>query len=318
MGPDKVDRLCQKAQQAIAERDWDGAKQSYLMALGLRSDLPDIHYGLATVYFQKSELTSAAHHFREVTRLDPLRAGAYVNLGAVLNVLQQYDEAITALRRGIQLDNGRYEGYYNLGLVYKRKGQIDLAVSAYREALRINPKAADAHLNLGNLYLEREQPKQAIAHYEAAAQIRQNWEKALDALGNARAMLAAQTPGVPATAVRGSSTATAPVRSAPAGVSNPDAPIDPVKHGAFLSNLHHATIVAEETGRVLQKVVGEELEPVIKELSAALMQSKGSRGELDSILGRFELALNRMRTAREALKGYVDHIEEMGESFPAH
>ena len=80
MLPDKVEKLCQRAQQAIAERDWEKAKQVYLMALGIRSDLPDVHYGLATVYFHLSELTSAAHHFREVTRLDPLRAGAYVNL----------------------------------------------------------------------------------------------------------------------------------------------------------------------------------------------------------------------------------------------
>src|SRR3954462_9431647 len=151
MGPDKVEKLCQRAQLAIAERDWEKAKQAYLMALGLRSDLPDVHYGLAKVYFQERELTSAAHHFREVTRLDPHRAGAFINLGAVLNVLHQHDEAITALRRGIQLDNGRHEGYYNLGLVYKQRGQADLAVSAYREALRLNPKMADAHLNLANL-----------------------------------------------------------------------------------------------------------------------------------------------------------------------
>ena len=59
-------------------------------------ELPDVHYGLATVYFQLRELTSAAHHFREVTRLDSHRAGAFVNLGAVLNLLQQYDEAIVA------------------------------------------------------------------------------------------------------------------------------------------------------------------------------------------------------------------------------
>src|SRR3954454_22576999 len=131
MAPDKVEKLCQRAQSAIAERDWDKAKQAYLMALGLRSDLPDVHYGLATVYFQLRELTSAAHHFREVTRLDPHRAGAFVNLGAVLNLMQQYDEAVTALRKGIQLDPQRVEGYYNLGLVCKRKGQTDLAMSAY-------------------------------------------------------------------------------------------------------------------------------------------------------------------------------------------
>src|SRR5438094_8360785 len=109
MVPDKVEKLCLRAQQAIAERDWEKAKQVYLLALGLRSDLPDVHYGLATVYFQLRELTSAAHHFREVTRLDPQRAGALINLGAILNLLQQYDDAIGVLRRGTTLDGQRRE-----------------------------------------------------------------------------------------------------------------------------------------------------------------------------------------------------------------
>src|SRR5256714_14840525 len=117
MMPDKVEKLCQRAQQAIAERDWEKAKQVYLMALGLKSDLPDVHYGLATVYFQLRELTSAAHHFKEVTRLDSHRVGAFVNLGAVYNLLDQLDDAVVALRRSIQLDGKRVEGYYNLGLV---------------------------------------------------------------------------------------------------------------------------------------------------------------------------------------------------------
>src|SRR5262245_49042495 len=194
MGPDKVEKLCQRAQQAIAERDWEKAKQVYLMALGLRSDLPDVHYGLATVYFQLRELTSAAHHFREVTRLDPIRAGAHINLGAVLNLLQQYDEAVTALRKGIQIDGQRVEGYYNLGLVYKRKGQSDLAITAYKEALRINPRMADAHLNLGNLYLEREQPRMALHHYEQAAQLRPGWDKAIDGMDQSKAALAGEAP----------------------------------------------------------------------------------------------------------------------------
>src|SRR5260221_13505381 len=98
----EIAKLCETARQAIAQRDWPKAKQVYLQALGLKSDLPDVHYGLATVYFQLRELTSAAHHFREVTRLDPLRSGAYINLGAVLNLMQQFDEAIQALRRGLQ------------------------------------------------------------------------------------------------------------------------------------------------------------------------------------------------------------------------
>src|SRR5215471_5113440 len=134
MVAESVEVLCMKAREAIAQRNPEKARQLYLQALGIRSDVPDVHYGLATVCFQLKDLHSAAHHFREVTRLDPLRAGAFINLGAVYNLLDQLDEAIAALRRGIQLDSHRGEGYYNLALVYRRKHQPELALQAYREA----------------------------------------------------------------------------------------------------------------------------------------------------------------------------------------
>ena len=103
-----------------------------------------------------------------------------------MNLLGQLDDAVTALRRGIQLDGQRVEGYYNLGLVcWGRKGQNDMALTAYREALRLNPRMADAHLNMGNLYMEKDQPRMALQHYEQAHQIRPNWEKALDGIASA-------------------------------------------------------------------------------------------------------------------------------------
>src|SRR5437588_2903279 len=200
-----IEGLFQKARQAIEQRDWTTAKMMYLQALGLKSDLPDVHYGLATVYFQLRELTSAAHHFKEVTRLDPKRVGAFVNLGAVLNLLDQLDDAIVALRRSIQLDGKRVEGYYNLGLVYRRKGQIDLAIQAYREALRLNPRMADAHLNLANLLFEKEMFRLAENHYQQALQLRQGWEKALDGLEAAREAAALQENKGASSATLGSS-----------------------------------------------------------------------------------------------------------------
>jgi tetratricopeptide (TPR) repeat protein len=311
MVPDKVEKLCLRAQQAFAERDWEKAKQVYLMALGLRGDLPDVHYGLATVYFQLRELTSAAHHFREVTRLDPARAGAYVNLGAVLNLLGQLDDAIAALRRGIQLDGQRVEGYYNLGLVYRRKGQIDMSLTAYREALRLNPRMADAHLNIGNLHMEKGQPKMAVQHYEQALQLRPHWEKALDGIATAQAAVAESAAPSPDESVAGTA-----ARVAPSSASNIDRLVDPVTHATFLSTLHQATISSEDTGRLVQKIVGEEIEPVIAELSRVLLHSGGSRSELEACVTRFETALNRMRTAYQALKGSVAKLAEIGEKFP--
>src|SRR5947209_13068688 len=194
MVAESVEVLCQRAREAMEQRNWEKARQLYLQALRLRSDVPDVHYGLATVCFQLKDLHSAAHHFKEVTRLDPLRAGAFINLGAVYNLLDQLDDAVPMLRRGIQLDSHRGEGYYNLALVYRRKGQPDMAIQAYREALRVNPQMADAHYNLANVYLEKGAYGQASSHYKQALQLRPNWDKAQTGLAEAEAAIRQARP----------------------------------------------------------------------------------------------------------------------------
>jgi tetratricopeptide (TPR) repeat protein len=310
MVPDKVEKLLRRAQQAIAQRDWDKAKQVYLLALGLKSDLPDIHYGLAAVFFQLGEYTSAAHHFREVTRLEPTRASAFINLGAVLNLLQQYDEAITTLRRAIQLDPQKVDSFYNLGLVYRRKGQPDMAITAYKEALRLNPRMAEAQLNLGNIYLDKEQYRQATLHYEQALQIRPGWDRALSGLEQAREALTGNKPQ----AASGAGSETGPAHGAPANNLNRMA--DPAIHGAFLGTLHQVTVESEEGGRLLQKILLEEIDPAIKELANVLLHTHRSRGELDACLGRFESALQHLRNTHQVLKRHEVRLVELGENFP--
>jgi cytochrome c-type biogenesis protein CcmH/NrfG len=49
MAKETVDGLCQKAQEALGQGDYASARGAYQQALGLRSDDPDVHYGLATV-----------------------------------------------------------------------------------------------------------------------------------------------------------------------------------------------------------------------------------------------------------------------------
>jgi Tfp pilus assembly protein PilF len=305
MASDNIEKLLQRAKQAIEARDWDRAKMCYLQALGLKSDLPDVHYGLATVYFALRELTSSAHHFREVTRLDPLRAGAYVNLGAVLNVLNQPDEAIAALRRGIQIDPTRTEGFYNLGLVYRRKNQADLAIQAYREAIRLNPRMADAHLNLANVYYDKGQYRQAEQYYEQALQVRPGWQKAAEGLEQARAAIEAEQRGE-------SPQAPAPAKSAKEDL---DRLVDPQAHGSALTTLHQSAIDAEAHGQALEQILQHEVEPVIKELSACLLYPDGARSDLSNCVERFEAALVAMQTLREELNAALTRARQQEGKF---
>jgi tetratricopeptide (TPR) repeat protein len=309
-----IEGLFQKARLAIEQRDWQTAKMMYLQALGLKSDLPDVHYGLATVYFQLRELTSAAHHFKEVTRLDPQRVGAYVNLGAVLNLLDQVDEAIVALRRAIQLDGKRVEGYYNLGLVYRRKGQTDLAIQAYREALRLNPRMADAHLNLANLLFEKELFRLAENHYQQALQLRVGWEKALDGLDAAREAAALQENRGSSGGGQGSSG-----RITKGGGSVLDQTVDPTVHATLLTSLHQGTIDSMDAGRLLQQILEKEVEPAIKELSSALLYTGGPGGgtDLDESVKKFEAALQHVRDSRDSVGRRILKLRELQQHFPS-
>jgi tetratricopeptide (TPR) repeat protein len=302
MAAESLEAYCRNAREAIEQRDWDRAKQEYLKALGLKSDAPDVHYGLATVYFQLGENTSAAHHFREVTRLDPRRAGAYVNLGAVLNLLTQFDEAITILRKGIGLDPKRTEGYYNLGLVHKRKGQLDLAIQAFREAIRINPRLGDAHLKLAIIYAEKRQHRQAIAHYEHALQVRPGWDVALEGIAQAQAAMAT---GADATESR----------IVPTEVHEGERLVDPTVHTEFLTELHRISVESEEVGKHLQTILIAELEPALKELSLSLLATHGAGGELADRVSKFEESVGHILESQKSLKEGLAKLQKLEAQF---
>lgn len=317
MARETVESLCKKAQQALTTGSTDQARRFYEQAVILQHDSPDVHYGLATVMFLLNDLPRAAHHFKEVTKLDPMRAGAYINLGAVYNRLEQLDEAIPMLRRGIQLDMNRAEGYYNLGLVYRRKGQNDLAIQAYREATRINPRMADAHYNLGNLYLEKEQFGLAVAHYKQALEIRPGWEKPERGLAQAEEALAAG--GGPKVSLQPTATPiNRPVDavSAPGGANlDPERTVDPNFHGAVLSSLHTATIDSDNHGRSFLKALEAEIEPAIKELSSCLLYPDSTATEVDNCLQKFTAAMGNMKTAQTSLKTSLERVRRLGEQL---
>lgn len=300
-----LEALTQQAREAIAERDWQKARAAYEQALTIQPNSADVHQGLATVCFQVRDLTSAAFHFKEVTRHDPHRAGAFINLGAVYNLLDQLDEAVAVLRRGIQLDATRAEGYYNLGLVYRRKNQIDLAIHAYKEAVRINPRMADAHYNLGNLYVEREMYQHGVECYRRALQVRPEWEKATQALAHA---LEAQEAAAP------TSTEEAPDEAQPAVRPDvdPHRMIDPEAHANLLVALHRTTIEAENIGRDYFKLVEHDVEPVIKELSTFLITPDETLSTLDDCIKRFDDIMTRLNTAKESLLTHAQKVQKQG------
>jgi tetratricopeptide (TPR) repeat protein len=310
MANDPLETLRQNAQAALSRGQHQEARQIYQQALGYNSDSPDIHYGIATVCFLLGDLHSAVYHFKEVIRLDPLRAGAFINLGAVQNRLGLFEESLATLRRGIQLDPNRAEGYYNLALVYKQLGQLEMAINAYREALRLNARMYDAHYNLGNIFLEKGQLHLAIAHYKQALELRPNWEKGRIALEAALADQAAQeSSGATKAPV------TPAVAPAPDSKLDPDRVLDPTFHGNYLRELHDIVIDTDKHSQAMLEFLQKEVEEVIRVLSICILTPKDPKYNLDDQIKRFDAAVLQLQQLQEAMQKRMTRAKMLGEQI---
>jgi tetratricopeptide (TPR) repeat protein len=287
--------LIHKAQAAVNQRHYQDARAMFLRALELRPDSPEAHYGLATVCFHQGDLLGAAHHFKEVTRHDPLRAGAFVNLGALYNHLGREDDAVTTLRRGIQLDPHRAEGYYNLGLVYRKMGRLEQAAEAYREAVRIQPTLAEAHFNLANILLDSDRFSEAVDHYQFALKGRPDWTAARQGLAIAQDALREANPADPA-----------------ASNIDPRSMIDPDIHHRILTELHRTAAEADVIGKKLGVEVVQELDAAFKDLAQCFLKPDMSAQDLSHHLEGFEAAVKDLHAVREQIVAYRDKIAQIG------
>ncbi len=306
------DEICTQARAAVGAGNYKDGRTLYAKAVALSPQSPDAHYGLATCCYLLSDFDAAMKHFKEVTRLDPLRATAFINLGALYNRLGQQEEAIASLRKGLQLDPRRAEGYYNLGIAYRQKGMADLAIQAYREATRLNPRMADAFLNLGNLLLEAERFPEAIAAYQQALSMRPNFEKALQGLHSAQQALAAATP---TPRVTGAPVVTeAPGRD---GFSEPTHGFaNIVERAEAMESLRDVCQKQETYCNEITRALEQELGAAIRELSRSLVGTPAA-GELELQVKTYEAALVGLRAARRNLDEGFQKIRDLGGRFTA-
>ncbi len=313
MASESFEELCTQARQAVGSGKYQEGKKLYAHAISAAPDSADAHYGFATCCFMLGDFENAQKHFHEVTRLDPLRATAFINLGALYNRLGQQDDAIASLRKGLQLDPRRAEGYYNLGIAYRQKGMTDLAIQSYREATRLNPRMADACLNLANLLLETQRFDEAVAFYQQAISVRPNFEKAINGLRTAeQAMAKAKAPSAAAV-------------SAAAAASAPDA-APATEPGKGFTNIAERTeameLLRESCGQQdghcheMARVLEQRLLPSIKDLSRSLVGTP-ALGELEMHVDAYEKALEELRTARRNMDDTFARVRELGARFTA-
>ena len=98
----------------------------------------------------------------------PKLADGYFVEGSTLAALGRHDEAIAALRHGLQLEPNNMTALGNLASSLADKGQLDEAMKTIRQVLDFSPEDADAHRNYGGMLYVNHRDAEAQREFEAA------------------------------------------------------------------------------------------------------------------------------------------------------
>ena len=104
--------------------------------------------------------------YEKVVELNPVAAGALVNLGTIYYRQRKFPEAERYYKEAITADPAYPLAEFNLGNLYDEQGCLKEAFDHYRRALALNPQYADAHFNLALLCERTGDPLKAVHHWK--------------------------------------------------------------------------------------------------------------------------------------------------------
>jgi len=153
-----------------AQVEWEKSQTASLIGLRLRGDFNIADY-IASVNENEKKVEQPAGD----TAQDYLaKARDLYNAG-------QDDEALTELRNVVRIEPMNAEAYLITGRIYQRRGDLDLAVIQLKNSIfwDTDHKLIDAHILLGRIFLERGDRAQATAYAQSAMQIDPNNQEAI-------------------------------------------------------------------------------------------------------------------------------------------
>jgi len=120
---------------------------------------------------QSGTYTDIETLWRTTLARNPKASLAHENLGVLLDVRGEVDEAITHFQKALECRPGFGELQNDLGVAYLQKDKISEAIEQFQIALEHQPNLEKAHYNLGKAFLETGQVDEAIAHFQRAVEI---------------------------------------------------------------------------------------------------------------------------------------------------
>jgi tetratricopeptide (TPR) repeat protein len=119
------------------------AMESYLKAIENNPKSAGSHFGLGWCYNEKQNYEDAITMLRKSLDLDKTLVAAYTELGYAYYMTGKYEDGLATLKQGIQLDSKNTLCRYYSGLIYIKQKDIANATIMYNELKPLDEKLAE-------------------------------------------------------------------------------------------------------------------------------------------------------------------------------
>lgn len=140
--PEKARRALDKAQERLAKKDHEGALRYIAEALKAYPESSEAYRLRGLVSLMDGHPAESINDLDRAVKLDSHNVMARVILGAALNAMSKFKEAVASINAALPMAPQSWQAQYELAKAYAGVGDMSQAISAIDRAIAINPSFA--------------------------------------------------------------------------------------------------------------------------------------------------------------------------------
>lgn len=176
----KIQGLASRALELQNSENYDGAITTYLAAISLSPQDPQLYYNLGTAYQAAKKYDEAIANYQKALELDKENktfseaiklvkeevVRPFINSAIQKQTTNDILGAITDYKKALDVLPDDAQTLFNLATAYQSAKQLDNAIKAYLDAAKLDPSGqADSYFFVAVIYEERKNNEFAIKYY---------------------------------------------------------------------------------------------------------------------------------------------------------
>ena len=168
------------AGEALDEKgDNAGAVQQFRAAVKANPKEPNVHFGLAYLYWTQKRYDEAIPEFEAELANDPKNYQAMIYLGDTYVQQNDFAQAKPVLQQAMQYRLPVALVHLDMGIVLMETGDRDGAIGEFNKTVALEPDNVTAHFRLANLYRSMGKKAEATAEYAKASTLNKKRDESL-------------------------------------------------------------------------------------------------------------------------------------------